>query len=463
MIRESSIISATPLAEKMADSGIVLEPVRVTPLSEMVDEFVALEPSSVSEISSASQHRGLDGKVAHDETMANILETVTTVIENNLKLAQSVVNPIIRTVVEDTDRYVKDQEHAMVNHLSVLPIFHHDIWQNSALRAMVEKYGDTAATRDKIKGVYPSLSVEELLEAVKTGVSRIDEEVQQWIEEIGTEVLTEAYKAVFERLEIGELRVTGDTFYDFLHRRQDRDKVLIAFLIARSFDRNAPEGVPLDKQAHTDYCLTVMEQTARWLCHQYTRDDKVAKTGDLAIYYQNDIIEVDGKNYNAWLAAGGQPEILFGAAITDREINKDALLERKAEYLKAWSRQERIRKIELGNHLISHVTVGLKQAVARQINELSDDDLVVEDRGVYHDRLHAALKGLSEKDVNDLYTLARRIVCDVIFPHTEAKNVLEHIEEVSKREPDLDMREAALIATCNLVTDWICTNIKVVK
>jgi hypothetical protein len=80
--------------------------------------------------------------------------------------------------------------------------------------------------------------------------------------------------------------------------------------------------------------------------------------------------------------------------------------------------------------------------------------------------IHTGLASYLEKNVtadclDDLYSCIRNLVCDVIFPLSDAKFLLTTIAKISKESPDLDINEVALLASVELVAKSLSTMIVV--
>jgi hypothetical protein len=300
---------------------------------------------------------------------------------------------------------------------------------------------------------------------MKTGTSRFDDEVKTFIEYVGDEKLADVYCNAFEKVDALENKVRPVYNLNMLAKNKDFDSVLIIHLLARRFYKEVPEGVNLSLVDHRDYVSRVIEQSGRIICRFLDDRERAYKRKDLGVQYpsttfSNDnpswnIIYVNGDIYNDWLKNGGCPEILFGSAITHRERGGDTLLEQGEYYKNAWERQCRIRESELKNQMYSKSILALRRAMSKQINQLTDDQLVIEDRGVLHDRLVEQLKDITPKSFKDMYYCVRKLVCRTMFPHTEAEDILCKIDEIGKRYPEMEVREAALLATIDLVTDWV--------
>ena len=65
------------------------------------------------------------------------------------------------------------------------------------------------------------------------------------------------------------------------------------------------------------------------------------------------------------------------------------------------------------------------------------------------------LANIRSGDLDNIYMLAMKLVCRSRFYYTDAEIILCDIEEARRVNPNIDVREAALIATANYVFDFI--------
>ena len=86
---------------------------------------------------------------------------------------------------------------------------------------------------------------------------------------------------------------------------------------------------------------------------------------------------------------------------------------------------------------------------------MSDDHLVEGSRGPLHERLLVALETLSIGQAGQLYECVKTLVCHVMFPHTDARLILDTVDRIGNDNPDLDIREVALLAAIDILTRWV--------
>lgn len=485
MLRETSVDSVMTLANKVADAKIVVEALPQSPLAQAVEacytpilESTYIKDASLYDVRyrllDASRTAGVDKVVKHDQVMENIVDVISKSVTGSLNLAKNVVNPIVKAVVGDAELAIRAADIKQVNILSVMPDFFKKLWLSPVFETMVDRYSDAPINEVQIMRIHAQKTPEEINQLVNTGASRFDTEVQQWVAEMPADFLLSVYNDFFAKEEYapGQPQVAKyNVFNDVLNGTGNREVVLAIHLISRKLKGDIQEGLNMDLGDYREYMTKVMEQSGRALCRileKRTRDLKnrtllvswPATTPEL-VNADTGVITVMGEVYNDWLAEGGAPEILFGSYLTDKNGGYNALLQAGAEYKKAWQRQAALLRTHAMSSRYNTALVAIRNAVTKQINAIPDEQLVVVSRAALHKRLVEELDGVSGRDLEDLYGVARKVVCRVMFAHTDAEKILAAIDEVGRANPDMDIREAALYGTIDYVVAWMAQQFKI--
>jgi hypothetical protein len=478
MLSEQSVGSVLTLSEKLAEANVVAEPVPATPLAELQTAAYSpmLEAKDVNDLDSgalfqrlveATQQKGLDGKVAHDVVMEQVVEVVAKNVQNNLQIARNVVNPIIKQTIELVEKEIHDADIKAVNLLNVIADEFRSLWNNNAVEGMVDRYSQTAMEDLSVEHVFPAMEGASLLELLSTGASRLDDEIKQWAASFPEGYLVDIYNSFFVASKSGQ----PEKFSQYFSQNNDRDSILAIHLIARRLEKNIPEGVNMDITAFRGYIVNVQAQSGRALCRIYEKRVKDSKSKQLIKAWPaisadqlggvDSVILVNADIYNDWLSAGGCPEILFGAFLLDRNGDFNSLIEKKDEYLAAWKRQAVLLGSRAQVQRFNVTVNAIRRVVTRLINDTTIEQLPIASRGSLHERLAHEISEITAKDLEDLPGTLREIICETMYPHTDAEDILESIDEIASQNPGMDIREVALLATIDHVVDWVAHLIKV--
>lgn len=490
MLRDSSADAVVLLTQKLAEANVCVDSMPQSPLHEAVMAcYTPLIENVVSEqnqsndpniawaknvLVNGSMAKGLDGVVKHDTIIDNIVDVAAKSIQASIHMARNVVNPVVKAVIADIETELHKAEINVTNQLAVLPRIYKNIWNSPVLEGMVERYEDSAVTDLRLAFVHKPLTPQELMELVKSGSGRFNEEIEAWVGEIGPEFLATVYRDTF--CSDNEMAQHDDAVMlspSIDGATVDMDRVLAIHFMARKLKTSVQEDINMSLSDYREYMANVIEQSGRAVCRimeKRARDKKQrvlivrypAASPD-SLYAKESYIEVNADVYNQWLEEGGTPEVIMGAFLYDRETGYSQTLENKEHYKAVWDRRAQLLRSQAYSARYNTTVQALGVAVAKQINLVKDEELPVQSRAVLHQRLAECLNDMNVKKVEDIYLCARRVVCHVMFAHTNAEEILDNIDAACKANPGIDIREAALLAVIDVVVDWIASQFTVTK
>lgn len=478
MIHQNTLEAVYPLADKMARRGMLLKAISTTPVDQLVN--VGYMPTAKGLVSADGtreygiDYRILQGSVAkdafgvckHDIVMDEVVEVIAKTVSNNIDLARNVVNPIVKEVAADTQEYMHAAESIKKTEISVVPQFYREIWNSPILSEMVDRYSETAP-----EDFVPSITIpfetdlESLIGIAKTGGTRFDAEVEEFMKTLGEARVVEIFNSIFG-VNPGS---RAAMFSEVVGPKRDRDVALLIHLFARNLLANVPDGVKVPLNVYRNYMATVQAISGRTVAFIMRQRESVRVRKQLVTYWPAGAdrvgsspidIYVNGDVYVQWLKEGGTPEVVLGAFVSDQERSYTTLLENSEKYTKEWERVERVLTTNARLDRFNTAIDGMRKAVAKQINEMEDSALIVP-REVLHKRLETSLSGMYGKFYEKLHEHARKVVCDTMFPHTNALQLLCAIDTVYSDYPNIEVREAALLATIEVVSSWVAKLCKV--
>lgn len=493
MIRDNVIESVLPISEEAAfTDNLALRPVSGSPLESVCrasnpllykEGEVDLNPFMIAE---ASKNKRPDGVSSHDETMEEAVQHVSKIVSANLALARGTVNPVVKRVVDNAQQKISQHTMALSQPYTVVQDRFHAVWDNPVLENFVSRYEDSPALRINSLGGMPDLSVDQIEDAAMTGVDRFDSELTELINAHSANWLESVYQMAFKQYTSDEnntsfFEIIGvDNVEDLLRRSRHhgtRDVLIVVFCLARKFFSDAPEGASVTLQQLRDWMSTLMNQTGRIICQVMERRNRENRKNRLVVSYPGGNIDIHKNNganilvnadvYPRWIKEGGTPEALMGAAVTDKEMSYTLLLDTE-KYEKAWRRHERIISTEIRSkrQTVSHKA--LFDAVAYEINTMEDNGLLSDAeagdslRQEKHKALTTCMGNVTGNALSDerFYYTSRKLVCDVLFPRTEANAILSAIDTAASENEDIDIREAGYLATIEIVSDWVADQIE---
>ena len=474
MITQTTVDAAYPLAEALSSANVGITALTETPLAKLIASMYSVTmdlgavrtPSGLvtcaldQEIIKASQQADCSGIVRHDVTMDEIVPVVVACVQNGINVARNVVNPIIQALVADVNSSVTDMEAKAGTLIGVMPVFYNDVWSNPVLQGMVERYSETTSEDIQLQIAVPLPVNVNFMDLVKTASDRFNSDLKPWIDSFGAEHATRVYLEVF-----GDAQQRLNSLRQYTNiMTSDVDETLFVHLVARSLMETVAEGVTVDLGVYRSMLADIVAQTGAAVYRILMRRADEIKRNALVRKYPatkleyldigQGVIQVNGDVYNKWLKEGGSPEVLFGAYVTDQVRDYKTLLINKDSYIAAWEKQSRVLQTKARFNRFNNTVVAFKLALAKQINAL-DDNYAKLPKEEMHRRAAEWVQSITQSQLDNLYLLGRRCICAIVFGHTDAEAILEAVDAAAKANPNLDIREAALLATIEIVGMWI--------
>jgi hypothetical protein len=462
MLTKSSLIASFPLAQQLAMNGAQLAPVGDSPLAALVSaslvdaQTVGDAPAGTFEeqpelgelMLQSSANADMAGVCQHDAIMANTVAAVSKAVEKNLDLARNVVGPLIKKVVEDTQAYMDSTAQSSLAPMSISPFYYQSLWDNPTTVDFVRKFENAPVTPVALSGLTLPAPTS-ALEAMLTGAGSYDADIKAFVDAVGEEYLQGVWRSVFGG---GVSQLS-----DYLRWSQDKiDATLATFLFARRLFDDVPEGLNMDLSAYKAYMGAVVGFAGRLCCAIYKKRE--ADVGIKALVNAMPVggqgsIQVNGDVYQSFLEAGGSPEVLFGAAVSDGQRNFATLLEAKDRYVREWQRTYALLQSKAASVRLDSMISGLRGAL---VCLLKDESLGFElSADIYQQRIKERLAKIKPKDIEDIWHVARKAVCRVFYPQTDVERVLNAVDASALAHPELDIREAGLLATIDFVAAWV--------
>ncbi|MNE09928.1 hypothetical protein D3C80_1026220 [compost metagenome] len=476
MLNYNSLTAAASLADKLAGKGIALRAIEGTPLATLIragylpnPDSGTLEMSVEERIMFGASSKNAGGIVEHDMVMDEVLEVLKKTVSWNMDLARNQVNPCVQSAMEFVNQYVDDAMTLKNTALSIKEDTFNPIWDSHYLHGMVERFNETPVKDVRLSIAVPMPDgIASPMALIETGIARFNSELESFIADQAPDLVQSIYNKIFVS--------RGEDYQPSLlahlnHLYVEPNQILLIHLMAARLLDQTPEGVRAGAAEYKEYIAEIMAQSGRAVVRALERRESSAKRktliNDWSQYREDDIgitpiqIRVNSDIYHKFLEAGGTPEVLFGAFVSDRNYSFDMLLERKEQYIKVWQSQERVMATNLRLQKANHFQTGLVRAVEKQIADLPDDLLVTE-RPIYIRALHAYVKEMPNNWYEDnLYLTLRKVICNVMFPHTNAFDILSTMDVVALENPELEIREVGLLALIEFIPTWVATLITV--
>ena len=472
MLTRNAIAAAFPLAQMLAAKGIVLSAANITPVEQLVnltlpqaqllvDQAGQLEstPDFANALEAASKAELPDGSVPHDSTKQALIQAAKVAVSGTLHAAQNVVSPMIKRVAEDVENFIDSDATLASKPMSIVPIFYKEIWNSSVLETLAGNHAGQYSNDLTLRPLNAPAPAD-WVEYLSIGVPSIDGELAKFVQECAPEFLDKIWKETFGP-RAGQLSsVLNAPLGEPGGAYARADAAIIVFLAARKMSIAIPDGLNIDLGVLRAYLAELSARGGQAIMATVGRRQRDIERGLVVVSLPNGPsgdIYVLGDTYNVFLSNGGSPEAVFGAVLLQQTaaIRPQPKAEELVPMVAEWKGQLTLiqRRIELRRDEV--MLQAMRQSISKIIAE-APAGLLVRPAAEHQERLVQAIQALKNVDSKHLWQTIRHLVCTSMFAHTDVEQLLIGIDRACESNPNMDIREVALLATTDYVVDWLC-------
>ena len=477
MISKQIAEHAISSTEEWERKGMYLKPVPGSLLEKLVMAATLGEqqqPLTVDWIPSAEQiseqsagYKAADEETIseHDSLQKQVAAAIAAQIQQHFNFARNNVRPIILQTVDLLRGALTSIPDSVEYSPNLILVDLPKPMNDPELQDVIQAYRSVPLLNLTKTVGFAEADIKKIIEYAAPGSRGYDNEVATWMAGLGEENILSMWNAIFG---------LGDTsnFAKLVGSPTTAaDAAMFTFAIATTMLHNSPEGLELTRDQITT-CGQLREQAAIRMCYATDEEQVWIKNQRVLLTYTKERVRVSGTVYRDWIENGGSNAILFGSILSDRPSSLiNALNEKAGEYITNWERH---------NKLLSAAQVAKRSSVFQEALYVSSKralganlELAFAHAGnIALDARHpgdlAADKALKEicvsvreEEFADLYQLARRVICDAVFPYSNALEILKGVDEAKLDNPDSSDREAALVMLVQLVTRFIRAQIEI--
>lgn len=484
MLLNRTIDSVYPLMERMEAAGVILTPVPSTPLNSLVEECqLAILPVdgviNSDTLTALSQVKNPMGDVEHDMVSDELTGVIAQAVGNNLNFVRNVVGVQIKQVLDEINAYIDAAGAAPELRYDISPYYYSDLWGTTLFSVIAGKYQGLSIGSLPPAINMTDLDTDTLMGYLVTGNSEVDRLVAELLAGKPVDWLSTVFNRVFRNttppasdaaLELSDcVDVRGS---DRMLRRfyLTADAVAVSYLLSRGMAVKVPDGVQMGLEQFTNALANIEAQAGLAIGNLLENRSRDFATKNLVLKFaagrpwlgesSSRTIIVNGDVYDKFIDAGGSPEVLMGANMLDRNGNYDQLLANGERYMKEWEKNERLIQSTIDARLTGITTQGLNRAFEKLVREQDDSTLANTKESIIQ-TARAYTSNLPPQALDALDVTVRFMVCDYLYPQKHARRLLEQIDRVAERNPDMDIRMAATYATIDLLVDWVVESIQV--
>jgi hypothetical protein len=476
MLTLEALESAIPLAERFDQRGMVVIPRSDTPLEHLVghtrsgEEVVSSHDGVTIKVDvqqmamAAAQKDPVFGESSHDRVLDEVAEVCIPAVQGHIKHAKEVVAPAVDELVTRTSEVMSGLTPSKLLGMEVSVEELPAPLTNPSFDSMVRKYEETPFNSPPLSFDLPDQTAAEILELMKSGSGALDSDIEQFAATLGDGCLIGIWRDFFQQTPSDLDAVRTKRFVDYMQDSEcGLDNALVVFLLARKLFENPLDGITMSLQAYETLMADFRDQAAAHLCRELDAFDQAEKNGAMVVSYTTNKIVVNAGLYKKWIEDGGDNDVLFGNLLQSNPYVMLADIEENAQQLKrAWANHSALVSTVEANKRFARTKETLASVFRQQMRDLDDEERANIDVEAAISRFDKLLEDVCEADMDCLYTLSLRLVCRSRWPRSEAERILSGIDRIKKKNPSLDVREAAAISVIEYVAWWVASQMQVV-
>lgn len=480
MLSQETIQSSLIVAEKATLQGMRLAAEVDTPLQQLCDSTQLFSDGLINDQSVTSSMESVTDEAksafiqesdntSHSAQLSALVEQIKNIVNTHLSFTRNTVlanvNEYVRRVTEDMKNYEPDP----LSLFNIKVIGVPSVLSSGFLEDDIKKNAWLTYVNPEGFPRYESKGPEELLEIIKTGSSALDDEILKWISSIGTDklVLTwENFFAVSDAL--------ADNVPDFYEATVDpetgADTALMIYLLARGAKEKTPDGCLQSKDKLDTALNQYMESTGFRLLNLMGKEKEDTKNGLVVSFIKSSTktIYVNKRPYLNWLKNGGKNEVLLGSLVKGMGLTKAShLLERAQDAEKAWDTFVSISNAQFKNMRMNQFIGSLRThffSMIKNREEIEEDMFKVPTHiESISKHFEEEIEAVNYADLDRVEEVCCSLMCKARYFYTDSFKILQDINTLTKANPDMEVKQAALVATINYVTDYVSDQIQVLK
>lgn len=463
------------MAKHLVEDGITLKGQPNSPLGFFIDATSRTGDVCYDPAWSASKgEQGALDRIVRDISYYNIAPTEDAMVATTAKnigeaicvhtdYFKNTVKPLVVDYVAAVKQRLDEPSSIVTDYNLITTDLPGPMVDNSFRDEIMNNDGGTYADPDYVVNI-PVTGPSDVVQKMMTGNAGIDKYITAFAASLGDVSLMR----MWEQLYTGK----GEKLITLIEDGwRGVEYALMAYLSSRRMFDEIPDGVVMNLSTFKTAMTQIRDASAIRLSHAYEREDAFLKTGLLILKSDagSQDIKLHAANYKRYISEGGKNEIIIGSLLNGGGVKNIADLQNNADvYYKAYERHESIasatRKLNaftvLREALHTVFVDLLANPSAREVEARTTFNLTVEGMAASAQNIIYKLDGT---DLRDVFTACLKVMCRARFSYTDAERFLTSMNEVGLLKPTIDANEAAYLALCELVGDYLSNQIVVIK
>jgi hypothetical protein len=494
MIHSNNLLVGVGIAEAYADKGLVISALPGTVISEL-DRLAygslqanALDYTQLLDLKGEDQEYvrfandievmsggSLDNATLHDQFQDSVLDTIIKAVQKHIGFAKNVVKPIVVEYAQGVrERLQAAVPPSAASQFTVEVVDIPEILQELSFLEALKPYKGKAAIKPNDNLPLGEKTDDELLALLQLGEAGLDGFITAWYSRKGSAWFQKVWLSFFRPKDVIVANAGYYTTDEVLGMNPfDRADMGLAIYLwsRRLYDEIDASSQGLNLAAYQARCAEWRDFGGGLL------DESIRRIG---LYDQNQTMVIDtlptrklirvyGTPYRLWLEGGGSPEILFGLLLSGKRLFNKAAIDQDVNELKQrWHTYVLFHNAAENNRSFDMFKDILRVQFETSIGGIMEGEKSFIDKtphyyDIVRSKFEAELKGLKADSMQCLDTTAMVLMCRSRFYYTQAESILKDIQQAAALNQDIDVREAALLATINYVTDYVADQLTLTK
>ena len=488
MIKSSTFGLAVNTAVGITALGKTIAPQTNTVLQELVrlsvpsNDYVPENDEQLlayGNMLEATTQGSVDNPSEHDKYSDGLVHDLSKLVNSHISYARNVVKPVMLNFAEKLQAFTEE----LNLKAKEVGLGRYEIIEKCVPELLRdESFLDTLKRYDNGRVLEPDSNAglmcmarphEELLQLLSTGSARFDEMVAKLVASLPDGTLESVWNSNFTtQPSSGKYLSLAAVTHSNVYVRIE--VALLVYLFANKIYDDVQEQ-------ETGMLLPVYRENVNQL-REYAGSTLVfalKKTvlnsqGKIIIVESNDReIFVNGDLYRTWIQNGGKPEIILGSVISSSQygtapaVTETALNEKAEQFARNYDSYRTYLTVSENNKKIDHLKNFIKIEVLQGLGDLDDlEKVYIEKNPGYYEtvkkELDQIVSNFSLKDLEDVHCVSRIVIAKIRFYYTSAYEIFESMNEAALANPDVDPREAALLAAINYLSDYLADQMSIV-
>lgn len=418
----------------------------------------------------------LEGPSQHSLALNSYVEDIGKAVLGHIKVAKSTVAPLVGELADEIHKFY-EKEHVQEPSAKFNIIVERlpDFLNEGMIKDAYEMYSSSGLlTPDRILDLsYKDKT--EIIDLMSTGSKSIDISIAKWASNLPETYLESVWDMLFTMEDARHSVTIGFDLSAMQDSRQLYGAITLStvvFLISRKI-LEVTQDSALDLQKYRKIVTQYLTYSGACICTLLNK----AKLFDRSETLVTNLLEnaytayVNGTVYDSWLAEGNQVETIFGLIVSGKRIyTKSMINAAKDELQRNWQSYYAFSKTSDNNKFYRRFLdyiVSIFKIMLNQITPTEEIYLEKMDRQLYfrkvYELLDQEIKMIRPDELEDVYGIAERLIGKCRFYYTSSYQILSDIRKVTKINPNLEVREAALVAMINYLTDYVSDQITINK